>query len=526
MSTSLDTVVIRPPPPAYSEAIHYPVECISSPAFATLTKPALLLATKNSISILCHDQSVVKDLNNDNVIDTNLYETIPGDCGSFGTVTGHIYNNVNLGPNRKLRYKYNIKHTSFGGKPLILLEAIPETLASSQESMGVKTYARLEVIEPGTDHVEGSSMGGIAHLNGCDDRNLSRRGDIHPNGKAVLVPVNGIVTNDRMIVESSLGDVGDTSVEDWKQDSKKSSNTSLASDRSIETSVTIDGDEQVKKDLENLNQALEQEAKCAQIGENTPLLNEANAQSDTNDKKKDITHSKTSKTHRKCAGDVEYTDSGYSDSNRTELKEHVTDLSVDHVIYSEPECSSSDVSIKCFGKSPNRALDKNQRTLKRTNNGTDHTVYELSPSDSFYNSTDNMQSAEKRQSMIASDEEISRLGRSNSSFSEGQRSRQPLDTEASASIAKPMVVSADDDKSSSRSSELPPVVPQLEMDPDSISNPNSNKLEGSETIPSQLILEDTRTYYRRKAADRGTLYCAAGGITVVATIVFLLIYFS
>jgi len=40
------------------------------------------------------------------------------------------------------------------------------------------------------------------------------------------------------------------------------------------------------------------------------------------------------------------------------------------------------------------------------------------------------------------------------------------------------------------------------------------------------MLEDTRTYYRRKAADRGTLYCACGGITVVATIVFLLIYFS
>jgi len=40
------------------------------------------------------------------------------------------------------------------------------------------------------------------------------------------------------------------------------------------------------------------------------------------------------------------------------------------------------------------------------------------------------------------------------------------------------------------------------------------------------ILEDTRTYYNRKAADRGTLYCAIGGITVVAIIVFLLIYFA
>lgn len=475
--------VIRPPPPAYTEALNYPAECISSPAFATFKRPAFILASKNRIGILCNEKSDLKEVFKRHAVNNNIYETIPGDNSVFNYVSGHIYNNVKSGSRRKLKYKYNVKHKSFGGKPLIVLEAIPETLASSQEPMGVKTYARLEVIEPGTELVEGSSMGGVARVNGCDDGSLGRH-EIHSNGKAVLVPINGIVTNDRMIVESLLCDVGDSNMDEWKPDGSDSPLPSPPSDISLETSIDMDRDEQVSADLENLNQALEHEAKCAQIGENTPLLNEPNAQSVQNDKKKDIAYSKS---HRKCDGETEYADSGYSESNRMEFKEHVTDLSVDQVIYSEPEYSSSDVSIKCSGKSPHRALDKNQRTLKRTNNGTDHTVYELSPSDSFYNSTDNMQSVDKRQSMIESDEGINRLDRSSSSLTEGQMSRQPLSSEASASIAKPMVVCADDDKPSSRSSELPPAIPQVELDPDFISNPSSNKIDGPETIPAQLV---------------------------------------
>lgn len=511
MTTGLKDSVIRPPPPRYCEAINYPAGVQSYTNFNANNQHFV----ENTSSYNLYQ--TVPEIS-ENVKTGDLHQTLPGEI-VYVYQPHHLYSNVSFDSYRKLKYLYKFKK-GIQGHSVIVLEAIPETLASSQDSMGVKTYAQLEVVEPGSQ--QESSMCGVSAVNGCDRvGGFNRCMEIQPNGKTVHVPINGLIPTDRMIVDTLLND---SSCENWNHEAMPSPTDSP--DCSLENG---DGQispviNQVDRDLENLAQALEKEDKAGQSGENTPLLQDPSAQFSHNESRHD---SSETKSKRKCESDPDYADSGYSDSNRVEFKEHVTDHSTEHVldsvIYSEPEYSSSDLSIKCTGETLNNALDKYQRTLKRTNNGTDHTVYELSPSDSFYSSADNVQTVGKRNS-IASGDGICRIGQSSSSLTEGQRSRHPLNRDTSVSFKQPLVDGTSDDTSGV---DMQPAEPQAELAAaEPLVSANAKQTASCEAIPSHLILEDTRTYYRRKAADRGTLYCAAGGITVVATIVFLLIYFS
>lgn len=424
----------------------------------------------------------------------NLYETLPELSSHVNTIDfhqtlpseivylyqpEHVYNNVSSDSFRNLKYIYKLKK-GIQGESVIVLEAIPETLASSQ---GVKTYAQLEVVEPGSQ--QGSSMCGVsAAVNGCERlRVLNRCGEIQTNGKAVPVPINGLIPADRMIVDTLLSD---SSCENWNHEARPSPTDSPDCQAKSDGHEVSPVTSQVDRDLENLTQALENDEKCVQSGEHTPLLQDPSAQSIQNESKNDST---VAKSKRKCENDPDYADSGYSDSNRVEFKEHVTDHSTEHVldtvIYSEPEYSSSDLSIRCTGDTLNNALDKYQRTLKRTNNGTDHTVYELSPSDSFYNSADNMQNVGKRNS-IASADGICRIGQSSSSLTDGQRSRHPLNRDTSVSFKKPLVVGTGDEATSRV--DMQPSEPQAELAAaEPLVTSNAKQASSSETIPSHLV---------------------------------------
>ena len=470
--------MIRPPPPRYSEAYKYPVNYISSEF------------ENNEISEDNNIQSeqiyeTLPDVSK-NEVTCDTYKTLPGEVVYFYQPT-HYYSNVSADSYRKLKYIYRFKKGALGQSKLVL-EAIPETVASSDQSMGVKTYAQLEVVESGRE--QGPSMCGVSGINGCEGvGGLNRCNEIQTNGKPVLVPINGVIPTDRMIVDSILND---SNCESWNHEVKHSPDDTPAY-TPPEPCSRVQSPElnQVDRDLEQLTQALESEEKCvAPSGEQTPLLQEPSAQCAHKETKKDSTEPKSPKSQRKCENDHDYADSGYSDSNRADFKEHVTDHPVDHVletvIYSEPEYSSSDMSVKCTGDTLNNALDKYQRTLKRTTNGTDHTVYELSPSDSFYNSADNMHTVGKRHS-LASGDGICKIGQSSSSLTDVQRSRQPLSRDTSVSFKKPLVSGSKDESVSTRV-DLQPVEPQAELaDAEPLVMPNAKQTASSETIPSQLV---------------------------------------
>jgi hypothetical protein len=470
--------VIRPPPPRYCEAYKYPVD---------FNTPSDFKNNEINLEYNCQSENLYEslpDLNSKNAVTCDTYKALPGEVVYFYQ-PAHFYSNVSADSYRKLKYIYRFKKGALGQSKLVL-EAIPETVASSDQSMGVKTYAQLEVVESGSE--QGPGMCGVSGINGCEGvGGLNRCSEIQTNGKAVLVPINGVIPTDRMIVDSLLND---SNCESWNHEVRHSPDDTPAHTPEHGSRVHSPEFNQVDRDLEQLTQALESEEKCVQSGEQTPLLQEPSAQCTHNETKKGSTEPKTPKSQRKCENDHDYADSGYSDSNRADFKEHVTDHSVDHVldtvIYSEPEYSSSDMSIKCTGDTLNNALDKYQRTLKRTTNGTDHTVYELSPSDSFYNSADNMHTVGKRHS-LASGDGICKIGQSSSSLTDVQRSRQPLSRDTSVSFKKPLVSGAKDESASTRV-DLHPAEPQPELtDAEPLVTPNAKQTASSETIPSQLV---------------------------------------
>lgn len=455
---------IRPPPPAYCEAVKYP-------------KSPRLPSHSPCSKINVFGSGELEQLQTDNKSD-HVYQTLPGENVFLFQPIHHYKNVPPLTSIVKFKYIHFPKSVESGG-PLLLVEALPETLASQTDHMGVKTYAQLEVIaaedSPENRHkldererimCAEEGVGGCVSLSerlGGGGVTRCNNDPVQSNGKAVLLPMNGIVgqDRDRMIVESLLSDENITlngSLDDLPPPPS-------------EIYAYCENDETDPHDTDSLTQALDHEptlfnddASLAPInaleddhlletgrttreressGEVTPLLQASNAQS--NSPRHQSIDISGLNNKQKIDNDHEYADSGYSDCNRVEFKEHITDHSTDHVvenvIYSEPEYSSSDMSLKYTGDSPRQAKDKCQRTLKRTNNGNDHTVYELSPSDSFCNSADNVQTGDKRNVSTASSEEICRIDRGSASFAEGPKGRQPLNRESSVSFTKPLVIS-------------------------------------------------------------------------------------
>lgn len=452
---------IRPPPPAYFEAVRYPKSVNdrnSPPRFVIDTQPV------PTHKIVEHFQS------------NHVYQTLPGETVYLYQPLHHYKNLPSVKSLVKFKYINSYKSVE-SSVPLLIVEALPETLAAHQDHMGVKHYAQLEVIasEDIPDHrhkldERGRVMCAEEGVGSCDALsqrlggggvNRCNNETVQRNGKAVLLPINGIVGQDRMVVESILSDMNSDNL------TMNGSLDDLPPPPSEIYSYCENDEGETEHGMNHLAQASEHEPKQLSnvpslepinaleddnISENdvdtreresgvlTPLLQATNAQSN-NTRQQILDHRDSNKVRND--NDHEYADSGYSDCNRLEFKEHVTDHNTDHVvdnvIYSEPEYSSSEMSLKYTGDSPRHVKDKCQRTLKRTNNGTDHTVYELSPSDSFYNSTDNIRSSGKRNSSIASGEGICKVGRSASSY-DGSKGRQPLNREASVSFTKPLVV--------------------------------------------------------------------------------------
>ena len=459
----------RPPPPTYYEAVKYP---ITSRPSTNVTQPKYnLIYTQETNHIVADDKF------------HHVYQTLPGENVFLLQQPIHHYKNVS--PLKSLvKFKYIHSYRSVViGKPLLTVEALPETLASSHNHMGVKTYAQLEVIaaddNPANRHkLEDRNRGmcaeeGVSSCEAINERlgvgGLTRCSNDppHSNGKAVLLPVNGIVGQDRMIVESLLCDINNDPI---------TLNGSLDDLPPPPSEIYAccdneDTESQTEHDRDNYTQALEREPKPfvddlslepinaleddqlldtsnssrqgEASGEITPLLQASNAQS--NSSRLQSIDISTLNHRQKLDNDHEYADSGYSDCNRLEFKEHISEFNTDHVvenvIYSEPEYSSSDMSLKVAGDSTQEVKDKCQRTLKRTNNGNDHTVYELSPSESFCNTGDNNNpTGDKHNASIASSEGICRIGRSSSSCAEGTKGGQPLNRQSSVSFTKPLVV--------------------------------------------------------------------------------------
>lgn len=517
---------IRPPPPDYRDALHYPKSSRVG------TSPSLFSHAKYQPLHTDTSDKLDSEIN-------HVYQTVPCERVFLYQPIQHYKNVPAVRSLVKFQYIHSYKCAETG-KPLLVLEAsTTETLASTPQHMGVKTYAQLEVIaaedSPGNKLAErGKVMCAEEGVNGCDALNerlggggggggggsFRRCGNdvVQSNGKAVLLPVNGIVgqdrINDRMIVESILSDVNtesftiNGSLDDLPPPPNEiyacyeNDDNDLQTEQDADDSLTQALEHEPKAlnedtSLEPIN-ALEQEdtleneadSKLRGSGEITPLLQASNAQSKSPSRESlDLTET----AKKRSDNDHEYADSGYSDCHRLEFKEHVsehnTDHVVDNVIYSEPEYSSSDMSLKYTGDSPRLAKDKCQRTLKRTNNGVDHTVYELSPSDSFYNSTDNVQACDKRKASRASSEGICRMDQSSSSYTDGSKGRQPLNRETSVSFTKPLVMGP---KGSDRGTRQSPVIgmQQQEAEADTedaeplVSPPTHNSLS---SIPSHIV---------------------------------------
>ena len=403
---------IRPPPPAYCEALKYP----SNEKEENILKSCQWIYSENSLQ------------------KEHIYQTLPGER-AYLYHPGPYYN---TGPRKKKAYySYTYKQTP-SGKPLIFLEPIPETLASSAE-MGVKTYAQLEVVAAGSgkdDHM----------VDKCNDVSCM---DAIVNGQAVLV-ARGDSTE---MVENGIAVLGPIKEHENENDFDiRASLSSLCSNLDLDHS-DLENASQLEIDIISLSKAIaeneqhnanhansESEANVTEPrvnGEVSIKIDDENAQLKVNSQNStDIENDDKTPT-----GSQNHGDSGYSDSSKLEFSEHVSEHCNEPVIYSEPEYSSSDVSMKGGGDTPKHEKSQCQRTLKRTYNGVDHNVYELSPSDSFYSSVgDNLQGVCGNPSLNSS-EGINQLSHSSSSLADNQRKRHVLiqDTRRKTSFKEPLV---------------------------------------------------------------------------------------
>ena len=485
----------RPPPPTYTEALSYPVQNTAS--IATFSSIELSPCTSSFFEIKSWNQSTT--------VDEPLYQILPGEH-VFLYQPCPVYSNLCPEDFCPKKFSYNITKTA-SGKPLIYLEAIPENLASSEEEMGVKTYAQLEVVAAGSER-----EGEIRHVRGGVSSGCK---DVQANGKAVLVPINGTITPDRMIVDALLnehlmknecsGGVSDNIVEcapnrdhscGKREEKLQGTNSVNGEQKECRLKERTDS---VESDLEKLNQALEEEERCPSLDEDTPLLQteNGNAQVEIKDETKELQHQKCKTKSVVKKEDKTDTDSGtcscltLKEYHVDHLDHHVTENLVDQVIYSEPEYSSSDASIsKCGSETPKRKVDTCQKTLKRTHNGVDHTVFELSPSDSFYNSTDNVQGAEIDPSSIHSSEGLCRLGHSSGSLTESHahRGQHALSRETSVSFKKPLVEGPSSSRSCRKDETMPKDSALISADAEPLcTSSNKTPSDSTDALAAQLV---------------------------------------
>ena len=333
---------------------------------------------------------------------------------------------------------------------MIFLESIPETLASYAE-MGVKTYSQLEV---------------VAACSGKEDHVNDRCNDIScmealVNGEAVLVARGDNHGNHEEMVENGVAALG--SIEEHSNEDDfdiRASLSSLCSNLDLNNS-DLENASQLEIDIISLSKALaEKDEACKTSGNSEVSGSTSNAEPRVNgevriilDDEVDTSNAQSLKVSsqnstdiegdRTPTGDTNHGDSGYSEcsSSKLELNEHVSEHFPEPVIYSEPECSSSDVSIKVSGDTPKHDKSPCQRTLKRTYNGVDHNVYELSPSDSFYSSVgENLQGVCDNPSLNSS-EGIHRLSHSSGSLADSQRKPRTLlqDTRRKNTFKEPLL---------------------------------------------------------------------------------------
>lgn len=520
----LDT---RPSPPAYSEALHYPQGCQTSG----------LELQKN-----CDNSCINTDVSS--TYDSNI---VPGEI-VYLCKSAQSYCDSKLELCHQWKYICSLRQHP-EGKSIVILESTPKTLASSSNGIGGKTYERIEVVEASERNKEDTSMCVTEEPKGVSMvRDPEMLDSAQTTAKSCRMPLNGIIYNDRMVVESLLTDVCNLPPPPCQL-------LESDSDKSIEEDETelIHVDKQLDQDLENLSLALDNSddlppvangVRCVHFEEYTPFLSETNAHLTTFRKPNEITECSQSregdpdlenafrksneviecKMQIRQDSEADYADSGYSDSHRPEIKDSHAQNIAENVIYSVPNRSSSDLSIKCDDDTVlvTQSIEKHQRTLKRTNNGAQHTVYDLCPSESFYNSAESMPTDVKTSS-FSSHDQANKTGPKFSSLTDVSRNRLSLDS--SVSFHKQVTVNTDNSCSSCKIDHQDEAEVRI-SDADPLVTTNSKASSSAEALSTQLMLEDSRTYYRRKAADRGTLYCAGCGISVVATIVFLLIYFS
>ena len=416
---------IRLPPPAYCEALKYP----SNENGNIQSKPSSPW-----------EQPIVKE---------HIYQTLPGESGEPVYVhhPGSYYNTCSR--KKKAYYSYSYK-TSPSGRRVIFLESIPETLASYAE-MGVKTYSQLEV---------------VAACSGKEDHVNDRCNDIScmealVNGEAVLLS-KGDNGSHEGTVENGVTALG--SIEEHENEDDfdiRASLSSLCSNLDLNNS-DLENASQLEIDIISLSKALaEKDEACKKSGNSEISGSTSNVEPRLNGEVKinlenevDTSNAQLLKVSsqnstdidgdRTPTGDTNHGDSGYSEcsSSKLEFNEHVSEHFPEPVIYSEPEYSSSDVSIKVGGDTPKHDKSPCQRTLKRTYNGVDHNVYELSPSDSFYSSVgENLHGECDNPSLNSSEGGIHRLSHSSGSLADNQRKPRTLlqDTQRKKSFKEPLL---------------------------------------------------------------------------------------
>jgi len=472
-------------PPKYSEALSYPTTDQVTLASKTAGPPSLF-----TLSEILAERS------------SNFHEIDPDETGYSDFTNNYFHNSSTFGS------KLNVTKSDTS-KPLCHLEAIPETLASAERTAGDKTYAQLEAVLAGKVRVEGEGsdvrkerdglpLGGQAMCGtgsgGCDRLAQVSAGMNHcsaelPGGvagssKRSTTPINGLITPDKMVVESLLSDIngdgllvnGDISDNDDSADTDEDVSVNICEDlppppKEVLEMYTIDDEEvDTQKDLHHIAEALSREhvhhRDCDSPGEHVPLLHPADAHSNYPKDKHGLDghHEQSCKFMMEL--DSACADEGYSDTSKIDFSENISPHSSksvgDPLIFSAQEYSTSDLSIHASGDLTSKsAIDMCQRTLKRTNNGADHTVYELSPSDSFCNSTDNVQDESRKLQETSSNEAICRIGRSNSSLSESKR-KHNLSRDTSVSFKKPLVVGPKVAEKRTSGGEVQPAEPEVE----------------------------------------------------------------
>ncbi|KAL3841982.1 hypothetical protein ACJMK2_020058 [Sinanodonta woodiana] len=200
----------------------------------------------------------------------------------------------------------------------------------------------------------------------------------------------------------------------------------------------------------------------------------------------------------------------------------------------------------------------NQKTLKRTYNDMNYTVYELSPSDSFNSSAGETNTpCVQPPSSVPSQEQMVKLCGNSNSLTDSLKMERLKRTDS----LKERLIRIDSQRERlirtgshkerltrmySKPEESQPPIQQLrkfslqdEIRRESldevktlIATKTDNPEVMSEPSPMEnlaaldLTFEGTEADFKGRAADRGTLYCACVGVILVVTLVFLLIFFT